>query len=76
MRYSWCQNTPTKLQMHLPCDLILETLSRNDGDFFTHPLIRVEVHGEFSIVLLNDDPRGLLDCFCPHTPLHGYILEG
>jgi len=47
-----------------PTDLVSERLGGDEGDLLDDALVGVEVEGELGIVLLNYDPRGLLDRLC------------
>lgn len=54
---------------HLPGDLVAKGLAGDDGDLLAHPLVGVEVIAQTGVVLLNDDPCGLLDSLGPNTTL-------
>lgn len=41
--------------------LVPQPLTRNHSNFIAYPLVRLEVEGEFWVVALDDDLRGLLD---------------
>ena len=53
----------------IPGDLVPQFLGGDDGDLLTYPLVGVEVEGETGVVLLDDDPSGLLDGLGPDTTL-------
>lgn len=42
-------------------NLVPQRLSGDEGHFLDDPLVGVEVQGQLSVVLLDDDPGGLLD---------------
>lgn len=45
---------------HKASDLVPHPLGRDDRDFVAHALVRVEVHGQARVVLLDDGSRRLL----------------
>lgn len=45
---------------HKASDLVTHPLGRDDGNLVAHPLVRVEVHGQARVVLLDDGTRRLL----------------
>lgn len=45
---------------HKASDLVPHPLGRDDGNLVAHPLVRVEVHGQARVVLLDDGTRRLL----------------
>lgn len=45
---------------HKASDLVAHPLGRDDGNLVAHPLVRVEVHGQARVVLLDDGSRRLL----------------
>lgn len=53
----------------LPSNLVAELLAGNDGDLLTHTLVGVEVIAQTGVVLLDDDPSGLLYRLGPDTSL-------
>lgn len=57
----------------LPSDFVTQRLGGDDCDFLADPLIGMEIHGETSVVLLNNDLGGLLDSLCPDATLESYI---
>eukprot|EP00955_Chlamydomonas_euryale_P045150 353077-Chlamydomonas_euryale.AAC.7 len=46
-------------------------LSLDDCDFLAHALVGVKVHGQATIVLLDDNTRGLLNRLGANTTLRG-----
>lgn len=44
-----------------PSNFISELFATNDGNLVANALVGVEVMGDLSVVLLNDDPGSLLD---------------
>ena len=56
-------------EKHLPSNLIPKLLAGNDGDFFTYPLVGVEIQSETSVILLNNNPRRFLHGLGPDTTL-------
>lgn len=52
-----------------PRDLVAQRLAGDDGDLLAHPLVGVEVTAQAGVVLLDDDPGGLLDCLGPDSTL-------
>lgn len=53
----------------LPCNFVAQRLAGYDGNLLTHPLVGVEVAAQTGVVLLDDDPGGLLHCLGPDPPL-------
>lgn len=47
---------------NLPGNLVAEGLGGNDSDLLADALVGVEVQRQASVVLLDDDLSGLLDC--------------
>lgn len=45
---------------HKASNLVAHPLGRNDGNFVAHAFVRVEVHGQTRVVLLDDGSRRLL----------------
>lgn len=56
-------------KFHLPCNFVAQRLAGDDGDLLAHPFVGVEVTAQTGVILLDDDPGGLLDCLSPHPPL-------
>jgi hypothetical protein len=54
-----------------PSNLVSQRFCRDDGDFLDDALVGVEIDGQASVVLLDDDLRGLLDGFRSDTTLKG-----
>lgn len=52
-----------------PGDLVAELLAGDDGDLLTHALVGVEVVAQAGVVLLDDDPSGLLHRLGPDSTL-------
>lgn len=52
-----------------PCDFVAERLAGDDGDLLAQPLVGVEVIAQTGVVLLNDDPGGLLYRLGPDSTL-------
>jgi hypothetical protein len=42
------------------CDFVSQSLGLDDGHFLGDPLVGVKIQSETVVVLLDDDPRGLL----------------
>lgn len=63
-------STKTGATFHPPCYLVAQRLAGNDGDFLTNPLVDVEVVAQAGVVLLDDDPGGLLHGLGPDAPLN------
>lgn len=57
-------------QLNLPGDLVAQGLGRDDGNFLADTLVGMEVHGQSSVVLLDDDLGGLLDSLSPDATLN------
>jgi hypothetical protein len=57
-----------------PSNLVSQRFCRDDGNFLNNTLVGVEVDGQASVVLLDDDLRGLLDGFRSDATLK--ICEG
>lgn len=57
-------------QYSVPCNLVTEPFTGDDGNIFAHSLICVKVHSEASVVLLDDDLRRLLNSLRAYSPLH------
>lgn len=55
---------------HLPGNLVAQGLGRNDGHLLADALVGVEVHGQSSVVLLDDNLGGLLDSLRTNATLH------
>ena len=51
------------------CNLVAEALALNDSNLLAHALVGGEVHRQPAIILLDDDPGGLLDGLGAHTTL-------
>lgn len=52
-----------------PGDLVAELLAGDDGDLLAHALVGVEVVAQPGVVLLDDDPSGLLHRLGPDSTL-------
>jgi hypothetical protein len=48
-------------------NLVSHALGGNDGNLAGNSLVGVEVEGQTRVVLLDDDPRGLLNGLCSDT---------
>ena len=59
-----------------PSNLVSQGFCRNNGDFFDDTLVCMEIQRQASVVLFNDDLRGLLDGFRSDTTLKikGFVL--
>jgi len=53
----------------LPSDFVAQGLAGDDCDFLANPLVGVEVIAQPGVVLLNDDPGGLLHGLGPDSAL-------
>lgn len=53
----------------LPCNFVPQRLAGDNGDLLTHLFVGVEVTAQTGVILLNDDPGGLLDCLGPDPSL-------
>lgn len=62
-------NTVTIHSLNIPCNLVSEPFTWNDGNVLTYPLIDVEVHGETSVILLDDHLGRLLYSLGSYSPL-------
>lgn len=60
---------PLTSRRNLPGNLVAQWLRRNDGHLLDDAFVRVEVHGQPGVVLLDDDLRGLLDGFGTNATL-------
>lgn len=63
----WTALDPLHQVSHIPCDLVAQRFAGDDGDLLAHPLVDVEVIAQARVVLLDDDPRGLLDRLGPDS---------
>lgn len=52
-----------------PSNLVAQRFAGDDGDVFTHSLVGVEVAAQAGVVLLDDDPGGLLHRLGPDSSL-------
>ncbi len=58
-----------------PGDLVAQLLAGDDGDLLAHALVRVEVAAQPGVVLLNDDPGGLLHRLGPDAALRRHTAD-
>lgn len=54
---------------YLPCNFVAQRLTGHNGDLLTHPFVGVEVTTQTGVILLDDDPWGLLHCLGPDSSL-------
>lgn len=64
------RQTQTNQTANLPGNLVAQGLGRDDGHLLADALVGVEVHGQSSVVLLDDDLGGLLDSLRTNATLH------
>ena len=63
-----------KFSSQSPCYFIPQPLAGDDGDLFTYSLVRVEVEGQASVVLLDNHTRRFLYRLSSHSTLQRWDL--
>ena len=73
----WLESLPIKKNpwLFLPCYLVSQPFTRDDGNVFTYSLIGVKIVGKSRVILLNDNSGSLLDSLSSHAALVKYKHE-
>lgn len=62
-------DAPKDSKFYTPSNLVAQRLAGDDGDLLAHPFVGVEVTAQAGVILLDDDPGGLLHCLGPDSSL-------
>lgn len=74
--HSYAQNANQSIKfVNLPSDFVAERFGWDDGNFLTNTFVCMEIHGQSSVVFLDDDLWGLLDSLRTNATLQNNVQQ-